>query len=253
MPYKVENVLNSLKDNYLEEIRQGLEKERVENEKDENQVIRTYDYLKHFVTCEHFDKVEHIIDERMGGLDNLMKSDYHLYELGWQMILKALLSNLFLDNERDKWSRNFKKYLAILANGMEVKLYDQTKFYLLFKYSEQQPSKPVSDIYSLFKHLVGIYNNHPIFLNKNASGKMKYAKLMIPEIGLYFLLWQKDTISFSDYISTRKGKVKYAKNVKAVKHYAEGKITDQNQFISAIKQIEKTELSRLIGESTLSY
>jgi hypothetical protein len=246
LPYKIENVLDSLEDNYLEEIKQGLEKERVENEKDENQVVRTYDYLRHFVACEYFDKVERILDERMGGLDNLMKSDYHLYELGWQMILKALLSNLFLYNERDKWSQRFKKYLAILANGIEVKLYDQTKFYLLFKYSEQQPSKPVSDIYSLFKLLVKIYNNHRIFLNKHASEKMKITKLMIPEIELYFSLWQKNTITFSDYISTRKGKVKYANNVEVVKHYAEGKITDQNQFISAVKQIEKTELLRLI-------
>ena len=182
LPYKIENVLDSLEGNYLEEIKQGLEKERIENEKGEFQVVRTYDYLKHFVACEYFDKVERILDERMGGLDNFMKTDYHLYELGWQMILKALLNNLFLDNERGKWSQRFKKYLTILVNGIEVKLYDQTKFYLLFKYSEQQPSKPVSDIYSLFKDLTEIYNNHPVFLNKDASEKMKITKIKIPEL-----------------------------------------------------------------------
>jgi hypothetical protein len=94
----------------LVEMKKGQEQERIESEKDQNQVVRWDESLEHFIACEYFDKVERIVEERVGGLDILMNSDYNLYELGWEIILKSLLNVLFLDLERDKWSRIFKKY-----------------------------------------------------------------------------------------------------------------------------------------------
>lgn len=100
LPYNIEKVVDSLNDVYLVELRKGLAQEIIENEKDQNQVVRWDEYLKHFIACDSFQKVEQIIEERMGGLDALMKSDYNLYELGWEIILKSLLNVLFLDQER---------------------------------------------------------------------------------------------------------------------------------------------------------
>ena len=75
LPYKIEKIIDSLNDVYLVELKKGLAQEIIENEKDQNQVIRWQEYLKHFIACEYFEKVEQIIEQRMGDLDALMKSD----------------------------------------------------------------------------------------------------------------------------------------------------------------------------------
>jgi hypothetical protein len=241
VPYKIENIVDSLNDVYLVEVKNGLAQEIIENEKDQNQVVRWDECLRHFIACEYFQKVEQIIEERMGGLDALMKSDYNLYELGWEIILKSLLNVLFLDQERDKWSQRFKKYLTNLANNIEVRLHDQSRSpYIRFEYSQDWPKKLGSDIYGLFKHLFKIYDTHPIFSNYGALEKIDLTRLKIGEICDYFSTWQNNIISFQDYIRLRQSK--YPKDIVAVRNFANDTSRDTNDFISAVKEIERKEL-----------
>ncbi|HET7285177.1 MAG TPA: hypothetical protein VFI70_10870 [Nitrososphaeraceae archaeon] len=66
------------------------------------------------------------------------------------------------------------------------------------------------------------------------------------DIHNYFSILQKDDVSIIDYIDIRKEK---HPEIIVVKSFAEGASTDQNQFISVVKDIEKNELLELIGET----
>jgi hypothetical protein len=244
LPYKIEKIIDSLNDVYFVELKKGIAQEIIENAKDQYQVVRWDECLKHFIAYEYFEKVEHIVEEKMGGLDALMDCDYNLYELGWEIILKALLNALFLDKQRDKWSQRFKKYLTGLANNIEAKIHDQTKSpYIQFKYSRKQPIKLGSEIYGLFKRLNKIHNTHPIFSNDDASIKMNLTSLKISELYDYFSIWRNDTISLNDYIRLRE--VKYAKEIIGVRKFRENTSLDPSECVSAVKKIEQKELLAL--------
>jgi hypothetical protein len=233
-----------IKSKNLTELKKGIAQELIEKEKDQHQVVRWDVCLKHFIRCEYFEKVEHIVEERMGGLDALTKSDYNLYEMGWKIILKSLLNMPFLDKERDKWSQTFKKYLTILTNNIEAKIHDQTKSpHIQFKYSQNQPIKLGSEIYDLFKHLSEIYDNHPIFSNDDASEKMDLTGIKIPELCDYFPIWQKDVVPLHDYVSLRERN--YSEDIVPVKEFVENPSVDRNEYVSAVKVIEQKELLAL--------
>jgi hypothetical protein len=238
LPYKFEEITDSLYDVYLAELKKGIELEVIESGKTEPQVAGWEECVKHFIDCEYFDKVNYIIEKRMGGLDRLMQDDPNLYELGWKIIIKLLLNTLFLDNEREQWSQNFKKYLTVLANNVESKLLDQTdSLYLEFKYSQNRPIKLGSEIHGLFKRLSKIHDSHPIFSNDNASGKTNLAGIKIREVVDYFSTWQNNNVSLPDYIGLRE--VKYPEFIIPVKNFAEGTSLDKSGCISAVSEIER--------------
>lgn len=241
LPYKIENIIDSLNDVYLVELKSGLAHERIEGDKCENGVGGWYECLKHFVACEYFDKVRDILDKRMGGLDALMKSDYNLYKLGWEIILKSFLNMMFLDNERSEWSQIFKKYLIILASNIEVKIDSPTKSpYIKFKYSEDQPAIIGSDIHGLFKHLSENHDTHPIFLNDNAPAKTNLVSINISEMLNYLSMWRNNTVSLHDYIKLREDK--YTEDIIRVRNFAENTSPDINDCIHVLREIEKKEL-----------
>ena len=182
----------------------------------------------------------------MGGLDKLMKSDYNLYELGWEIILKSLLNMLFLDKERDEWSQRFKKYLTVLASNIQVRIDGPTKLpYIQFKYSEDKPPILGSDIHGLFKRLSEIHDTHPIFLNDNAPTKTNLTSLKISEILNYLSIWRNNTISLHDYIKVREDK--YAEDIIGVRNFVEDTSLDINECISTIREIEQTELLSVLS------
>jgi hypothetical protein len=231
LPYKVQNIVDSLYDTYLVELKSGLAQE------DE----RWDECLKHFIACEYFDKVEDILKERIGGLDGLMKSDYNLYELGWEITLKSLLNVLFLERERNEWSQKFKQYFNVLSNNIEARIDDQKKsIYILFKYSEDKSQKFGGDIYALFRHLSQIHDSHPIFSNEKASEKMNLTGLNISEMLNYFSIWQKETVSFYEYIKKRGDK--YPEDISEVKKFAENTSLEVIGCLSAVREIEQKEM-----------
>ena len=87
LPYKFEEVVDLLHDTYLRELQKGLELEKIEGNKGENEIARWHERLEPFIACEYFDKVEEIVNKKMGGWDKLMKADYILYQLGWKIII----------------------------------------------------------------------------------------------------------------------------------------------------------------------
>ncbi|MGC1930294.1 MAG: SIR2 family protein [Candidatus Nitrosopolaris sp.] len=91
LPYKFEKIVDVLHDTYLQELHNGIEEERGEINKTENEIPRWQKCLEHFTRCEYFDKVEDIV-KKMGDWDKLMKSDYDIYELGWKIIVKCCTS-----------------------------------------------------------------------------------------------------------------------------------------------------------------
>lgn len=71
LPYKIEMIMDLVNDVYLVELRKGMAQEIIENERDQYEVARWEECVKHFIACEYFEKVGCIIEKRMGGLDAL--------------------------------------------------------------------------------------------------------------------------------------------------------------------------------------
>lgn len=49
LPYKIERIIDSLNDVYLVELRNGMAQEIIENEKDQYEVARSDERVKHFI------------------------------------------------------------------------------------------------------------------------------------------------------------------------------------------------------------
>ena len=221
-------------------MKRGQEQERIESEKDQNQVVRWDECLKHFIACEYFDKVEEIVNKKMGGWDKLMNGDYVLYELGWKIIIKSLLNMMSLDRERSERSEKFKKYLVDLANGIEVEIEDEKRLLLRFKHSDERPLVFADTIYRLFKDLSEIYDNHPIFANDDVRKQIDKTGLKISEIHNYFSKWKENVVSINDYIKLREEQ--YSDKISVVRKFAENTSLYTNDCISVVKEIERKEL-----------
>lgn len=243
LPYNFEKIVDVLHDTYLQQLRKGIEQENVENNKDKFEVVRWQECLEPYSQCEYFEKIEEIIKEKMGGWDRLMKSDYDIYKLGWKIIVKSLLNMFFLNQGRCEWLEKFKKYFADLVNGIEVDIED-SRLTFKFKYSEERGSMYADDIYNLFKGICNIYNNHPIFARKGVDQEIAKTGLQIPNICQYFSKLEKNFIFINDYISQMEGL--YEENLTIVKKFAKNGSICRDRVISAVREIEKNELLKLI-------
>lgn len=249
LPYKFEMIVDLLHDTYLLELRNGIEKEGIEVNKDQNEIPRWHECLEHFVACEYFDKVEDIINKNIGGWDKLMKFDYNLYKLGWKIIIKSLLNTIFLDQDRSEWSGKAKKYLVDLANGVEVAIEDSMRLMFKFKHSYERPSVYADTIYLLFKDLFEIYDNHPFFANDDAREQIAKTGLKISEIHNYFSKWRENVVHINDYIKLREDQ--YSDEILTIRKFAEKASTDINECISAVKKIEHKELLGLCSYGSI--
>ncbi len=243
LPYKFEMVVDLLHDTYLRELRKGIEQERIEINKAENEIARWHVCLEHFISCEYFDKVEDIVNKKIGGWDRLMKFDYNLYELGWKIIVKSLLNMVLLDQERFEWSEKFKQYFGDLVNGIEVDIEESKRLIFKFKHSDERPLVYADTIYRLFKDLFEIYDSHPIFANNDARKQIAKTGLKIPEIYHYFSKWKENVISINDYIILRKDQ--YGDKIPVVKKFVKNNSIYRDQVILVVREIEKNELLKL--------
>jgi hypothetical protein len=84
LPYRLEKIVDSLKDKYLDNLikAQQCEIERevqIENSPDiELEQRRWHDCLLPYVKCEYIDNVEKIIEDKIGWDELLMNRDYRL-------------------------------------------------------------------------------------------------------------------------------------------------------------------------------
>jgi hypothetical protein len=196
-----------------------------------------------FIACEYFDKIEDIINKKIGGWDKLMKFDYNLYELGWKIIVRLLLNMVFLDPESSEWSEKFKKYLGDLANGIEVDIEDSKRLIFKFKHSDERPLVYADTIYRLFKDLFEIYDNHSIFANNDTRKQIAKTGLKIPEIYHYFSKWKENVNSINDYIILRKDQ--YGDKIPVVRKFLKNNSTYRDQVVLVVREIEKIELLKL--------
>jgi hypothetical protein len=161
LPYKFEKVVDVLYDTYLQKLCKGIEQEKVENDKNENEIARWHECLLPYIECEYIDKVEEIIEQKIGWDELLMNSDYRL---GCEIIVRSLLNVLPMESERKKWLDRLKKYIPISPQNLEVKV-ENDKVYALFRLIGQGLWH-CDDALNFYNRLLDIYRKHPVFCNR---------------------------------------------------------------------------------------
>jgi hypothetical protein len=114
LPYRLEKIVDLLKDKYLDNLIKGqdceIEREvKLEDPHTDKELERSrwHDCLLPYIQCEYIDKVEKIIVEKIGWDELLMNRNYRL---GCEIIVKSLLNVLPSESERTKWLDRLKKY-----------------------------------------------------------------------------------------------------------------------------------------------
>jgi SIR2-like domain len=228
LPYKFEKIVDSLKDNYLDNLKKGQQCENDRQIEYENANSKTsitnrwHECLSGYIECEYIDRVEKIVEEKVGGWDQLlMNLDY---KLGCKIIIKSLLNNLFWEPSRIKWLERLKKYIPILEK-LELVI-DKDYIYVIFRLSGQLPVYG-DEALKFYESLLVIHKTHPIFFNEKASEVTEDGREIIRKTCKYLEIWSNTTILLDDYIELRK-------------------TNDCNELKRVFNEIEKQELQAAI-------
>lgn len=207
LPYRFEKIIHLLKNKYLENLMKGQQCE-IQREIDLDNladkqiaVSKWYDCLLPYIECEHIDKVEKIIEDKMGWDELMMNRDYRL---GSKIIVKSLLNVLPFEAERRKWLERLKKYIPISPENLEVYI-ENEKVYILFRLKGQYPLYG-DDALKFYESLLDIYKDHPIFFNDKKFNSIEDGKQIIKKACNYLEVWKDTTLSLDDYVNIRKNK-----------------------------------------------
>ncbi|MFZ0511001.1 MAG: SIR2 family protein [Candidatus Nitrosopolaris sp.] len=239
LPYRLEKIVHLLKDKYFDNLRNGqhCEKQReieLDNLPDKQLAVsRWSDCLRPYIECEYIDKVEKIIEEKIGWDELLINRDY---KLGCEIIVKSLLNILPFEAERIKWLNRLKKYIPLSPENLEVKI-EAEKVFPLFRLSGQSPLYG-DDALNFYKSLRDIYKNHPIFFNDEELKLIENGEEIIKQACNYLDVWKNTTLSLDDYIIIRKEK--YAREVSEILLHNNSSHSDK--LTQTLTEIERKEI-----------
>ena len=129
LPYRLEKIVDLLKDTYLDKLIEGQQLEQEFDNLDEQTAYRRcHECLLPYIKCEYIDKVEKIIEAKIGWDELRMNRDYRL---GCEIIVRSLLNVLPMESERIKWLDKLKRYIPISPQNLEVKI-ENDKVYAFF-------------------------------------------------------------------------------------------------------------------------
>jgi SIR2-like domain len=245
LPYKFEKIVYSLKENYLDNLKKGQQCENKRQTENENAINRWHECLSSYIECEYIDKVEKIVEEKVGGWDQLVMNLN--YKLGCEIIVKSLLNNLFWENGRRKWLERLKNYIPILEK-LELVI-DNDYVYVTFRLPGQL--QLYGDVaLKFYESLLVIYQTHPVFFNENTSHVKEDGQEIIRKTCKYLEIWRNTAIRLDNYIEMRKAK--YADILESAENllqtYKNDKSSDdaRNELKRVFSEIEKQELQAAI-------
>ncbi len=202
LPYKIEEIIGKLQSTYLHNLSEAQECEkRLEtNSYMGNAVgqIRWDKCLKLYAECEYTEKIESMIEEKM-DLNKLIEIDY---EAGGKIILKSFLNNLPWDAGRQKWLNNFKEFMPISPEKIEIKITAAGDLYLRSKQSIQRQFF-ADEAISLYNSLLKIYKNHLVFSNNDLLKTTDNNGLKIGRILEYLNGW-KNNMPLHNWLNRRR-------------------------------------------------
>ncbi|HKG89144.1 MAG TPA: hypothetical protein VKA95_12530, partial [Nitrososphaeraceae archaeon] len=252
LPYRIEKIVHLLKDQYLINLKKGqqceINREAELEELPDKQIAqsRWHECLLPYLECEYVDKVERIIEEKIGWDELLLNRNYRL---GCKIIVKSILNVLPFEPERIKWINRLKKYIPISPESLELHIQKEGVF-ILFRLLGQSPLYG-DDALSLYRSLLDIYRDHPVYYTNEKLKLSEDGKARIEKICDYLEIWKNTTLSLEDYINTRKNQ--YAAQLSMVENliqdYKDNKTSaDDLQKIEQIfNEIEKMKLHCYIG------
>jgi hypothetical protein len=207
LPYRIEKVIGSLQYHYLRNLidAESCEKTMEFQEISDGQfqgLVRWDECLVQYAECEHVERIEKIIDEKM-DLNTLMKINY---DVGGKIIIKSFLNNLLWDPGREKWLNKFREHLPITPEKIEIKTTASADLYLQTKQPLER-SFYGGDAFSFYKTLFEIYDKHLIFSNESALKTADNNGLKINHILKYLEFW-RENIPLRNWPNKRRDKYK---------------------------------------------
>jgi hypothetical protein len=235
-----------LKDKYLHNLIEGQSRERKREEKLEDPFTdkelehsRWHDCLLPYIQCEYIDKVEKIIEEKIGWDELLMNRNYRL---GCEIIVKSLLNVLPMESEREKWLNELKKYIPISPENLEVKV-ENDKVYAFFRLNSQFPLH-CDDALNFYKGLLDIYRKHPVFCNRVDLISIENGEEIINRACNYLDVWKNNTLPLKEYTTIRKGKCGH--EVKLIESTLHKNSNRSDELIQILCKIERKELAECV-------
>jgi hypothetical protein len=251
LPYKLEKIAPLL-EQYLNNLREGQQCEiKREGELDtsptDRQIGKQIAYSRWhesgngpYIGCEYINKVEKIIEEKIGWTELVMNRDY---KLGCEIIVKSLLNSLPHEEERRKWLCRLKNYIPISPENLEVTVENQ-KVYPSFKLGPSQSSLYGDEALKFYKSLLDIYRKHPVFCNRVDLISIENGEEIIKQVCIYLSNVLKKPLE--DYIIARKEK--YQPDVKSIENLLQDHSSNNsdklNQLLCGIER-------KVLGEITL--
>jgi SIR2-like domain len=249
LPYRIEEIIGKLQYTYLKSLSDAQELEkRLETSSymgDAVGQIRWDECLRLYAECEHTEKIESMIKEKM-DLNKLIEIDYHR---GGKIILKSFLNNLLWETGRRKWLSMFEEYMPISPQKIEIKITASGELYLRSKQSIQQPFF-ANEAISFYKSLLEIYENHLIFSNKGISKTPDNNGLKIGRILEYLNGWKRN-IPLPNWLNGRRNE--YPEHIQALETEI-GRHTNAidnlpENVMAEINRIESSQLEKLMSIS----
>lgn len=258
--YKFKQIFPFLKDGYLRNL---IEAEKLENkagyEGSETEKSNWKNQLRHYIVCEHMDRVDEKINET--GWNKIVSDDWRF---AYEISFKGLLTSLISDDTiiKNKWSKFFEEVNKIFSINQFI--------------YQPSPGGPYASFSSHIKlELRNTYGNItssdlatylketaiPVIQQKlRIASDNKYTKInefldRINSLNDYLHLWHGESMTFSAYYLKRSqdhsDKIEnLRKKVDQFLEFPENE-TRQQEVRNLIKDIETIELLKIYGANTL--
>jgi hypothetical protein len=247
LPYKFEDVLPLLKNQYLKNLSQGISSEK-EAKKQENRGEPGFWWpcFRDFLNCEFVDKISEIAPKIDWGK---MRKDSWTDELS--AYFQALFSCLALSREEET-----KKWLDRINDSMErysiknvrVEVTTAKTIRLTFESSDGTPL-PISQLTRLFSEILCAVKQKPTLAAEGLKQKIDFIVARILTVIDYMQIWEDKGISLKDYVQLKQNSYKASVDLLNAADSAptEDTTVPFKTIGNIVREIEQKELEKIFG------
>jgi hypothetical protein len=208
LPYRFQLIFPSLL-HYYDELRKGLLFDSIIGEKSStidpltghiygHNTFNLIDCLNCYKECEHFDRIDRIVEERKDGWDSIISRaaevDHFRYRLLdiYDILLKRYF-NYYNSNNRDSSLNLLMEYLRVKLENLSVEAKD---YAVNLKFKVADTVIDGSFGYSIFVHLLDKFYIYSKIAENTATEVLD----IINKGKTFFEKWKKGTINLKDYL-----------------------------------------------------
>jgi SIR2-like protein len=253
LPYKLENVLPILKHRYLDNL---AEAEKLHNEWLKHPESDWQKLLMLYIDSEYLDKVEEIIEKRIGW-DKIESADWRF---STEVVLKCRLNTLVSGrNDQHNWRDRFER----VTNRFSVNnvsfiptLGWTASFPPHIKLEINNPGGRIhsEDVVHYIQGTIAPILEDKLRLVSNPQQELIEFLDRVRELNQYLVLWDGESMTFQRYRNLREGA--YPAEIEQFRNRVQdfqttmGNEEGQRRIIEVVEQIERREIQRIYGGNT---